>query len=127
MDRKYINKKIEFTAKLIAFLEIKDLPEPLYPYVKMMKIKEEKDLQTSDYVIIVRIIETVDSYHAIYIDSNTNLEVIENNLLENLGNVILDHESKKIISNLLYKYKRSIKPRFLKHLKYTDGKYKYRH
>ena len=41
-------KKAEFTAKLIAFLKVKDLPELLCPFVNMMEIRDKINIQTND-------------------------------------------------------------------------------
>lgn len=95
------------TADLVAFVKPLDLPPSLYPFAKCtgwhenMAEKQDQDVR----FLILKIRGTVDSFHAIIVKKNMDVEQIEKKISKELGIVTLSETAREKIKELLEKFR----------------------
>jgi hypothetical protein len=65
-----MNSRQAFTADLVAFVEYQDLPPSLYSFVSSTSWKDSIGVKKDTRIIILKIREVPDAYHAIIVNNN---------------------------------------------------------
>lgn len=124
-----MNNNYIFTADLIAFVEKQDLPPSLYSFVKAASWKDGIQVEKDTLVIILKIREAPDAYHAIIPPrrDGTSIKQVEDRIHKDLlGVVKLSEEAQDRLNELLEKFHSGEFAYFL-NCKVDKAKYPYRH
>lgn len=92
------------TADLVAFVKPFDLPPSLYPFAKCTGWQESMTAEQDVRFLILKIRGTVDSYHAIVVKNNMDIEQVEEKIDKDLGIVKLSSASQMRLEELLQKF-----------------------
>jgi hypothetical protein len=95
-----------FTADLLAFLEWQDLPPELYPFARSASWRNGIPLEKRSRVIILRIREAPDAYHAIIVNNGATMAEIEAGIRAELEVVALSEETRTTLEDLLERNQR---------------------
>ena len=90
-----------FTADLLAFLQWQDLPPAFYPFARCASWRNRLRLDRRTRVIILRIREAPDAFHAIIVNKGMKLAEIETGIRRELEVVMLSEETRVILEDLL--------------------------
>jgi FixJ family two-component response regulator len=92
------------TADLVAFVKPLDLPPSLYPFAKCTGWQENMATEQDVRFLILKIRGTVDSYHAIVVKNNMDLEQVEEKIDKDLGIVKLSEVTREKLKELMEKF-----------------------
>jgi len=93
------------TADLVAFVKPFDLPPSLYPFAKCTGWQENMATEQDVRFLILKIRGTVDSYHAIVVKNNMDIEQVEEKIHKDLDIVKLSNATREKLKELIAKFR----------------------
>ncbi len=102
-------------ADLVVFVKPLDLPPSLYPFAKCTGWQESMTAEQDVRFLILKIRGTVDSYHAIVVKNNMDIEQVEEKIHKDLGIVKLSNATRDKLKELLQKFRSGEFTYFVRH------------